>query len=112
MDFLKSQLDRIQQQLAGLNASQKMLAACLVISIVMTVAWWGRQAGTSETAPLFQEALDPAEAGRVTQLLASHGIEADVGADNRIHVPVAQLNRALADLAVSEAMPKGPSIDF
>ena len=37
MDFFKSQLDRIQQQLAGLNASQKMLVACLVVIIVMTV---------------------------------------------------------------------------
>src|SRR4051812_40140888 len=112
MDFLKSQLDRIQQQLAGLNASQKMLVACLVVIIVMTVAWWGRMAGTSETATLFDQALDPAEAGRVVQLLAAHGIDADVGPDNRVHVPAAQVNRALADLAVSEAMPRGQSIDF
>jgi flagellar biosynthesis/type III secretory pathway M-ring protein FliF/YscJ len=112
MDFFKSQLDRIQQQLAGLSASQKMLAACLVIIIVMTVAWWGRLAGTSETATLFDEALDPAEAGRVVQLLTARGIDADVGPDNRVHVPAAQANRALADLAVSEAMPRGPSIDF
>src|SRR4051812_16039278 len=112
MDFLKSQLDRIQQQLGGLSASQKMLAACLVVIIVMTVAWWGRLAGTSETTSLFQEALEPAEAGRITQLLTARGIDAEVGADNRVHVPVAQLNRALADLAVSEAMPRGPTLDF
>ena len=44
MDFLKSQFDRIQQQLAGLTASQKMLAACLVVIIVMTLGLSGRYA--------------------------------------------------------------------
>ena len=112
MDFLKSQLDRIQQQLTGLTASQKMLAACLVAIIVMTVAWWGRQAGRSEMAPLFQEALDPTEAGRIKQLLKARGIEAEIGSDNLVSVPAAQLNEAFAELAVSDAMPKNPSINF
>jgi flagellar biosynthesis/type III secretory pathway M-ring protein FliF/YscJ len=112
MDFLKSQLDRIQQQLSGLTASQKMLAACLVAIIVMTVAWWGRQAGSSEMAPLFQEALEPAEAGRIKQLLVSRGIDAEIGSDNLVSVPAARLNEAFAQLAVSEAMPKNPSINF
>ena len=39
MDFFKAQFDRIQQQLAGLNASQKMLTAALVAIMVMT--WCG-----------------------------------------------------------------------
>jgi flagellar biosynthesis/type III secretory pathway M-ring protein FliF/YscJ len=112
MDFLKSQLDRIQQQLAGLTASQKMLAACLVAIIVMTVAWWGRQAGNSEMAPLFQEALEPAEAGGIKQLLLSRGIDAEIGGDNLISVPAGKLNEAFALLALSERMPKNPSINF
>jgi flagellar biosynthesis/type III secretory pathway M-ring protein FliF/YscJ len=112
MDFLKSQLDRIQQQLSGLNASQKMLAACLVAIIVMTVAWWGRQAGSSEVAPLFASAVDPAEAGGIKQLLNARGIAAEVGSDNRISVPAAKRNEALAELAVADAMPKDPAINF
>jgi flagellar biosynthesis/type III secretory pathway M-ring protein FliF/YscJ len=112
MDFLKSQLDRIQQQLAGLNASQKMLATCLVAIIVMTVMWWGSYAGRSEMAPLFQEALEPDEALRIVQQLSARGIKAEVGAENRVSVPAADLHRAFAELAVSESMPKDPSIDF
>lgn len=112
MDFLKSQLDRIQQQLTGLNASQKMLAACLVAIIVITVAWWGNHAGTSEMAPLFDEALEPAEAGRIQTLLSSRGIRVEIGNDNTVTVPAASLNEALAQLAVSEALPKNPSINF
>jgi flagellar biosynthesis/type III secretory pathway M-ring protein FliF/YscJ len=112
MDFLKSQLDRIQQQLAGLTASQKMLAACLVAIIVMTVAYWGRQAGNSEMAPLYREALDPADAGRVKQFLLGHGINAEIGSDNLVSVPAAKLNEALATVALSDLMPKAPSINF
>lgn len=111
MDFLKSQLDRIQQQLSGLNASQKMLAACLVAIIVMTVAFWGGRAGTSETVPLYK-ALDPEEAARIKNMLSMRGIDATIGADNRVSVPIASLHDALSQLAGSEAMPKNRAIDF
>jgi flagellar biosynthesis/type III secretory pathway M-ring protein FliF/YscJ len=112
MDFLKQQLDRIQQQLSGLNASQKMLAACMVAIIVITVAWWGNLAGTSEMAPLFEERIEAAEAARIKQFLKGHGITAEIGADNKVSVPAASLNEAWAQLALSEAMPKNPSINF
>ena len=112
MDYFKSQLDRIQQQLAGLNASQKMLAACLVAIIVMTVAWWGGQAGTSEMEPLFDQALAPEEAGRIRKKLAVEGIKATVRSDNRITVPAAQAPEALAVLASANSLPKNPKINF
>src|SRR3712207_3736281 len=112
MDFVKQQLDRIQQQLAGLNASQKMLAACLVAIIVIVVAWWGNHAGTSEMAPLFDEPIEAAEAARIKQFLKGHGIQAVIGSDNKVSVPAASFNEAWAQLALSEAMPKNPSINF
>ena len=112
MDYFKSQLDRIQQQLAGLNASQKMLAACLVAIIVMTVAWWGGQAGTSEMEPLFDQALAPEEAGRIRKKLSFEGIKATVTPDNRITVPAAQAPEALAVLASANSLPKNPKINF
>ena len=37
MDLVKTQLTRIQQQLAGLSASQKMLTASLLAIIIMTL---------------------------------------------------------------------------
>jgi flagellar biosynthesis/type III secretory pathway M-ring protein FliF/YscJ len=112
MDFLKSQLDRVQQQLAGLTASQKMLAACLVAIMVMTVAYWGRQAGNSEMAPLYREALDPADAAKLKQFLLGHGIGAEIGSDNFVSVPAAKLNEALATVALSDLMPKASTINF
>lgn len=112
MDFVKSQLDRIQQQLSGLNASQKMLAACLVAIIVMTVAFWGGRAGTSERVPLYKDALEPAEAARIKNILLMRGIDATIGADSRVSVPAASWNEALGQLADSEAMPTNRAIDF
>ena len=112
MDYFKQQLDRIQQQLAGLNASQRMLAACLVAIIVMTVAWWGRQAGNSETAALFEASVDAAEAGHIKNILARQGIRADIGGDNKITVPVARWDEAYATIAASDALPKNQSINF
>ena len=52
MDVLKKQFDRIQQQLSGLSASQKMLTASLVAIMVMTFLWWGHYAGSSEMEPV------------------------------------------------------------
>lgn len=112
MDYFKQQLERIQQQLAGLNASQRMLAACLVAIIVMTVAWWGRHAGSSETAALFEEAVEPADAGRISKLLAAQGIRANIGGDNKITVPVARWDEAYATIAAADALPKNQSINF
>ena len=47
MDFLKTQLARIQQQLGGLTASQRMLSGTLVVIMVMTLYWWTRYASSS-----------------------------------------------------------------
>ena len=54
MDLLKKQLEKIQQQLAGLSASQKMLTASLVAIMVMTFVFWGRYASNSEMEPVLR----------------------------------------------------------
>ena len=64
MDLLKSQLDRIQRQLAGLTASQKMLTAALVAIMVMTLIWWGRYAGEAEMEPVLDQAFSQDDIGR------------------------------------------------
>ena len=55
MDFLKTQLERLQAQFALLTASQKMLSVSLVAIMVMTLAWWSRYAGTAEMQPLLEQ---------------------------------------------------------
>ena len=80
----------------------------------MTVCWWARYAGKPEMAPLLDQALDPAEAGRVSRLLTARGIDADdrAGQPRAASPPTAGSNAASADLAVSERHAANPSIDF
>ena len=69
MDLLKKQFDRIQQQLAGLNASQKMLTFSLLAIMVMTFLWWGKYAGTSEMEPVVNQALNADEMASMKRVL-------------------------------------------
>ena len=112
MDILKNQFDRIQQQLGGLNATQKMLVACLVAIIVMTVVWWGRYAAVAEMEPLFDKALSAEDLGRVRSFLKGADIPAVTTADNRISVPSDRRAEAIAGLTFSNAMPATAKIDF
>src|ERR1041384_631013 len=98
MDLLKNQFDRIQQQLAGLSASQKMLAACLVVIIVMTISWWGRHAATPEMTAVVEQSLGPEELSSVKRQLRVSGIPFQVTSDSRVEVPAERFSEAVADL--------------
>jgi flagellar biosynthesis/type III secretory pathway M-ring protein FliF/YscJ len=111
MDSLKSQFDRIQQQLAGLSASQKMLAACLVLIIVATVSWWGKYAAAPEMAPVVDRPLAAEDVVVVRQQLQVSGIPSQV-VDGKVMVPAERLAEAAADLTYSGALPKASKIDF
>ncbi|HVT89470.1 MAG TPA: flagellar M-ring protein FliF C-terminal domain-containing protein [Tepidisphaeraceae bacterium] len=104
MDTLKAQWLRIQQQLSGLTASQKMLTASLVAIMVMTVLWWARFAGTAEMTPLLDQSLPPADVGQVQSALLSHGINSTIVGD-RIMVPTDRRFEALATLAYNNGLP-------
>ena len=52
MDFLRQQFTQIQERLAGLNASQKMLLLALVVISVMTMLYWGKYASGREMVAL------------------------------------------------------------
>ena len=111
MDLLKSQFDRIQQQLAGLSASQKMLAACLVVIIVMTIGWWGRYAAVPEMEAVNTQPLSSEDLQAVRAQLRSSGIPSQV-VDGKVEVPTDRFAEALADLTFSQALPKSTKFDF
>src|SRR3954451_19809224 len=104
MDVLKQQLARIQEQLRGLSASQKMLVASLLAIMLMTIVWWGKYAGTSETAPLFTAALKPDELIPIKSKLSAEGIPFQIDGD-RILVPTEQHSHAMAVLAFDQLLP-------
>ncbi|MCC6424119.1 MAG: hypothetical protein IT447_11625 [Phycisphaerales bacterium] len=111
MDVIKSQLLRIQQQLSGLSASQKMLVAALVTIMVMTMLYWARYAGTAEMEALLDQPFTADEISRVTTKLASRGIRYQVNGD-RVMVPTDRKYEALADLSYEQLLPRNTETGF
>src|SRR4051812_19015216 len=104
MDYVKNQLQRIQQQLAGLNASQKMLTAALVAVMVMTLLYWGRYAGTADMVPLLEQDLSAADLGQIQQRLRAKPVPFTLNG-NRILVPADRQAELYADLAYAKMLP-------
>ena len=111
MDFVKAQFDKIKEQLAGLNASQRMLAASLAVIMVMTLLWWSRYAGTSEMEDLLPQDLSAEELRQVTDLLDIKQIPRKV-VGTRVQVPVDRRMEALAQLTYAGAAPSDTSAGF
>lgn len=111
MDAIKAQLLRIQQQLAGLSASQKMLTASLVVIMIMTMFYWSRYAGTSEMDVLLDQSLSPDEISQIKTALASKGIKYEVTGD-RILVPADRKFEAIADLGFMQLLPRDMKSGF
>ncbi|HEY8668985.1 MAG TPA: flagellar M-ring protein FliF C-terminal domain-containing protein, partial [Tepidisphaeraceae bacterium] len=111
MDFLKSQIARIQLQLNGLSASQKMLTATLVTIMVMTLLWWGRYAGTAEMEPVLDQAFSSEDISRITMQLAARGIQYKVAGD-KVLVPSDRKIEVLADLGYQQLLPRDTKNGF
>lgn len=111
MDFLKKQLDTIQQNLAGLNATQKMLTGALVAIMVMTLFWWGRYAGTAEMEPVLNQTLTEEDISRMSASLDSRGITYKISG-GKLLVPADRKQQALAELAYQQMLPRNSKSGF
>ncbi len=111
MDRIKEQLARIQQQLSGLNATQKMLAVSLVAIMVMTLLWWGRYAGQVDMEPVLDQSFSADDIARVTAQLASRGISYKVSGD-KVLVSSDRKFEALADLGYAQLLPRDTRSGF
>ena len=111
MEFLKSQLARLQQQFGQLTASQKMLSVSLVAIMVMTLTWWGRYAGTAEMEPLLDQDVSAEEFSHISSNLKLHNIPF-TPSGSRILVPADRRLEAVAALGFDQALPKDFSSAF
>src|SRR5207245_2623092 len=73
MEFLKTQLARVQEQFAQLTASQKMLAAALVVITVMSLYHWTTFAGKSEMEALFNAPMGADQTAAAVRHLQGRG---------------------------------------
>jgi flagellar biosynthesis/type III secretory pathway M-ring protein FliF/YscJ len=109
MDLLKAQFNRIQQQLAALTLSQKMLTGTLVAIMVITLAWWAHYAGTPEMEALSNRAMAGDELVRAQQALNAYRIDNKVSPDGKLMVPADDHVHALSVLAYESALPSDSS---
>ena len=105
MDFLKAQLARIQQQLGGLSATQKMLVVSLLTIMVMTLVLWSHWAAEPEMSPLLDQSLSTEDVGLITANLEGREIPHEVVGD-RVMVPADRKMEVLAALGYSNALPR------
>src|SRR4051794_32322658 len=111
MDVLKAQLARIQQQLSGLSASQKMLTVSLVAIMVLTTAYWARYASTAEMVPVLDQSLSMEDIGRIRAKLSAAQIPSELSGD-RILVPAEAKYAAMGQLVDDQLMPRDTSNSF
>jgi flagellar M-ring protein FliF len=106
MDFLKAQFNRIQEQLSGLTATQKMLVVSLLTIMVMTLLWWSRWAAEPEMSPLLDtQTLSTEDIGQISANLDAQGIPHEV-INNSVYVPADRKIEIMAVLGYSNALPK------
>src|SRR6202167_1835411 len=105
MDFLKAQITRIQEQLAGLTATQKMLVFCLLTIMVMTLMWWSHWAAEPEMSPLLDQSLSTEDIGQISANLDARDIPHEVVGD-KVMVPADRKMEVLAVLGYSNALPR------
>jgi flagellar biosynthesis/type III secretory pathway M-ring protein FliF/YscJ len=111
MDFIRAQFNRIQQQLSGLTASQKMLTAALVAIMVMTLFWWARYAGTPEMEPVLDQSFSGDDISRITAHIRAKGIDYTVVGD-KVLVPTDRKFEVLADLGYAQLLPRDTKTGF
>ncbi len=105
MEFLKAQITRIQEQLTGLSATQKMLVVSLLTIMVMTLLWWAHWAAEPEMSPLLDQSLSQDELGQIATSLQAQAIPYKTVGD-KVYVPADRKVEVLAVLGYSQALPR------
>lgn len=111
MDLIKAQLARVQQQLAGLTASQKMLTLTLVAVMVGTLVWWAKYAGEPAMEPLLNQTMSKDDLANIKNGLDLRGITSAVQGD-KIYVPAEQKWDALGYLGEQRMLPADTKTGF
>jgi flagellar biosynthesis/type III secretory pathway M-ring protein FliF/YscJ len=104
MDFLRSQLAIVQDRLAGLTASQRMLAGALVVILVMTMLYWGKIAGSTERVALPASPTQPEELAQLTATLKAKGIDVTVE-NGKVMVPAGREIDAMGEASFNGLVP-------
>src|SRR5438128_5109741 len=104
MEFLNNQFSRVQEQFSHLTASQKMLAAALVVITVMTLYWWTTFAGKAEMEVLFDQPMSSDQIAQAIAQLRAANIDC-MAVGDRLHVAADKKLEAIGLLSSSMLLP-------
>lgn len=108
MDFIRQQWNVIQERLAGLTPSQKMLVGALVVITVMTMLYWGRFASNRQMVALTPVPMSAEEVTTATASLRAKGISFTTNGGT-IMVNSDDQMAAMSDLSFNQALPTTPN---
>jgi flagellar biosynthesis/type III secretory pathway M-ring protein FliF/YscJ len=108
MAFLNRIFAQIKAQLGGLNLSQKMVIALLLVIMVGAIWVMVNYSAQRERVPLLGQSLSQEEIGRISQILDQDAEEHTVSGD-RILVYRNRQRAILAKLSLAEALPQDTS---
>lgn len=111
MNLVRTQFDRIQQQLLALTPSQKMLTASLLTIMIMTLFYWVHYAATPEYEPVIDQSLSSEESGQMLDFLRERGFDVKVTGD-RVMVPADRQMEAVSELSYAQKMPQNITDGF
>lgn len=110
MDFLRQQLITINERLAALSATQKLLTAALAVIVAMTLLYWGRAAASTEMVAVLPGAVTGEEMANVARSLAASNIPYQTNASGQIVVPAARQQEAMMQAAFNANL-TGQTVD-
>lgn len=111
METLRQTLSQIQQQLAQLNASQRVAIALCAVIVGGSLIWLMEYAGEPEMIPILAQDLTSEQIENAVVALRAEGIKAEKRG-NRVVVQPIHRSRAIMELSRSGILPEDTSVGF
>jgi flagellar M-ring protein FliF len=105
MNLLKSQWERISQQLGALSATQRLIVGLLMAVLVLTLMYTYKYVGQQELVSVLNQPTSPEERSRMAEALKAAGETVTIGADGTLKIAPDRQYAAMALLGTAKALP-------
>src|SRR5438552_1091731 len=111
MNFIRTQFDRLQQPLGGLNQNQKLVVLAILGVMIVTLVFWARSGSSPDMEPVLDQSLSLNDLSSIKTFLIGKGYAVKVSGD-RVMVPAERHIEALSDLAYAQLLPRDTRSGF
>src|SRR5436190_13411000 len=111
MNFIRSQLDRLQQPLGELNQNQKLIIAAIGGVMLLTLVYWAKNGSSPDMQPVLDQSLSLDDISKIKNFLIGKGYPVKVSND-RVLVSADRHIEALSDLTYTQLLPRDTRSGF